>query len=299
MELLGQYDRAAETYQKSLDLHIRLNDPLRIAQSEAFLGNVAWARGDYPNALKLLEGALSRYKKSGDLPGQAWVMDLLGNLHLARENHQEAEKLHRAAYAMALETGDNPEGRAWNDFHLATIELVRGHEEEAQAGFLNALEIFDSLGDVLGEVATCTHLGEIAWLQKDFSAAEKYILKSLRLVIPTGCKPLLADAMINLAYLLVGRGQHKNALGILMLVLSHPTCRQQTKDRMVNLATNLKANFSEKEIEGGFSWAKNYTIEEIASTWVETLSAKKTSEDSGAVGRKTALKTKKRKKSRS
>jgi tetratricopeptide (TPR) repeat protein len=275
LELLGEYDRAQETYQQSRDLYVRLNDNSGIARSQAFLGNVAWAKGNYTNAAKLMEEALSHFKGTGDLAGQAWVTDLMGNLELAKGVHQEAEKYHRAAFAMALDLGESPEGQAWYDYHLAAVELFRGHWDAARSGFLSALGIFTSLGDVLGEVAVYTHLGEIACDQKDYRAAEEYILKSIRLVLPTKCKPLLTDALTSLARLLMGRGEKSKAMGILMIVLSHPTCRQQTKDRMLSLAKALEANFSSQENERGFTWAKQFTIEEIASAWLKTLSTKK------------------------
>ena len=272
VELLGDYDRARDLYQQSVDLHSRLKDDSGVARSEAFLGNIAWAQGVYAKASDLMGKALQHYNGVGDRSGQAWVTDMMANLQLAQGRPTEAEKLHRAAYALALEIGDNPVGRAWNDFHLAAVELERGDREQAQAGFERALEIFHGLGDILGEVACCTHLGEIACARRDFAAAERYILHSLRLALPTGCKPLLIDAMTSLTRLLMGRGENDKALGILMFVLSHPNCRRQTKDRMVALAKALEANFSQKEIAGGFDWAKHFTLEEMASAWVKNLS---------------------------
>jgi ATP/maltotriose-dependent transcriptional regulator MalT len=274
LELLGQYDRAQETYKGSRDLYEGLNDPLGIARAKAFLGNVGWAKGDYAGASRRLEESLHTFRAAGDKPGSAWVLDMLANLHLAQGKHHEAEKLHRDAYELAREIGENPEGQAWNHYHLAAIDLFRGHGEAAQAGFLSALNLFTGLGDVLGQVAVCTHLGEIACGQKNLAEAERYILQALRLVVPTHCKPLLTDALTSLVRLLKARGEESKAMGILMVVLSHPTCRQQTKDRMVTLSKELQANFSSKELESGFRWAKEFTIEEMAKAWIKVLSPK-------------------------
>jgi tetratricopeptide (TPR) repeat protein len=274
LELLGEYDRAQETYQGSLDLYVRLNDPKGTARAKAFLGDVAWAKGGYTAALKLLEEALLAFRQADDKPGQAWVSDMMGNLCLAQGKHHEAENFHRSAYAMALEVGESPEGRAWNEYHLAAVELFRGHREAARAGFLNAQQIFTELGDVLGEVAACTHLGEIACDMKNPVEAQRYILQAIRLVLPTQCKPLLADALTSLVRLLKARGEEGKAVAILMVVLSHPTCRQQTKDRMVSLSKAMEANFSAKELESGFTWAKEFTIEEMARAWLKALSPK-------------------------
>ena len=274
LELLGEYDKALETYKESRDLFIQLNDPLGIARSEAFLGNVAWAKGNYAGAKMLLQDAQKYFNEAGDRPCQAWINDLMGNLLLAEGRDSEAESCYRTAFTMAREISESQEGLAWNEYHLAAIKLFRREYGSAKDGFLNALKIFTELKDILGQAATLIHLSEIACEEKDFAAAEKYIVKSIKLVIPTQCKPLLADGLTGLARLLKAKGEDRKAIGVLMFALSHPTCRQQTKDRMVSLSESLEANFSKQEIASGFSWAKDFTIEEMASSWLKAISSK-------------------------
>jgi len=274
LELLGEYEKALEHYKESRTLYIELSDHLGIARSKAFLGNVAWAKGDYASAKALLEDAQKYFNETRELSCQAWVNDLIGNLLLAEGRDVEAEGCYQAAFAMVREMGENPEGMAWNQYHLAAIQLFRCHYGSAREGFWGALKMFTEMKDVLGQAATQIHLGEIACEEKDFLAAEKHIVKSINLVIPTQCKPLLADALTGLARLLKARGEDRKAIGVLMFALSHPTCRQQTKDRMVSLLKSLEADFSKQEIEKGFHWAKDFTIEEMASSWLKAVSSK-------------------------
>ena len=56
--------------------------------------------------------------------------------------------------------------------------------------------------------------------------------------------------------------------------LSDPTARQQTKDNMLSLSELLEAHFSKQEIEAGLRWARDYTLEEVASSWLKTFSSK-------------------------
>jgi len=274
LELLGEYNKAVTTYTESRNLYFQLKDNLGVARSNAFLGNVAWAKGDYVSAKKLLEDAQKHFKEVGDLSCQAWVSDLIGNLLLAEGKDVDAESCYHAAFAMAQKVGKSPEGQAWNEYHLAAVRLFRKEWGPAQGGFLKALEIFTELGDVLGQVATLTHLGEIACEQKDFSDSEKYILQSIKLVVPTQCKPLLVDALTGLARLMKGKGEDSQAVGILTSALSDPTARQQTKDHMISLSELLETHFSKQEIEAGLRWAKDYTLEEIASSWLKAVSSK-------------------------
>jgi len=85
---------------------------------------------------------------------------------------------------------------------------------------------------------------------------------------------LLTDALTGLAQLLKAKKEEKKAISLLMVALSHPTCRQQTKDRMVALILQLESNLSRQEVEGGFKWAKAVSLEEMATSWVSTVSPK-------------------------
>jgi tetratricopeptide (TPR) repeat protein len=274
LELLGEYSKAITTYTESRNLYLELNDHMGEARSKGFLGNVSWAKGDYANAKNLLEDAYQDFKEADNLPGQAWVKDLMGNLLLAEKKDVEAENCYRDAFAMARKVGKSPEGQAWNEYHLAAVELFRRHWEPAQNGFLKALKIFTEIGDVLGQVAALVHLGEIACEKKDFAEAEKYILESIKLVVPAQCKPLLADAMTGLARLIKGKGEDDKAIQILTAALSDPTCRQQTKDHMVSLSELLEVHFSKKETENALRWPNDFTMEEMASSWLKSFSPK-------------------------
>jgi len=274
LELLGEYDKAVTTYTESRNLYLKLNDHQGVARSKAFLGNVFWAKGDYANAKKLLEEARKYFKEANYLPGQAWVNDLIGNLLLAEGKDAEAESCYAAAFAMAQKVGKSPEGQAWNEYHLAAVKLFRRQWGPAREGFLKALKVFAEIGDVLGQVATLIHLGEVDCEEKDFEGAEKYILQSIKLVVPTQCKPLMVDALTGLARLMKGKGEDSDAIRILTSALSDPTARQQTKDHMLSLSELLEAHFSKPEIEAGLRWARDYTLEEVASSWLKTFSLK-------------------------
>jgi tetratricopeptide (TPR) repeat protein len=273
-EILGKYAEARRAYEESLEVFESLMDLQAIARSKAHLGNVCWATGDYAQASVYLEGAQSRFQEIKDVPGQAWVKDLMGNLRLALRQDFEAEKYYEESNALVQKHGASLENNAWAEFHRGALFLFRGKFSEAKERFLEALKRFVNLKDALGQVATLVHLGEIACNQKKVSEAEPYLQKAAKLVLPTNCKPLLADVLTGVAQLLKAQGDERKAIGILMVALSHPTCRQQTKDRMVALAMTLQTSFSVKGADEGFQWAKSVSIEEMASAWLTTVAAK-------------------------
>jgi tetratricopeptide (TPR) repeat protein len=274
LELLGEYNKAITTYLESRMLYLELNDHLGAVRSKAFLGNVFWAKGDYENAKRLLKEAQAYFKEAGNLPGLAWVYDLMGNIFLAEGKDVEAESRYSSAWDMAQKAGKSPEGEAWNEYHLAAVQLFRGQWGPAKDGFLKALKLFTEIGDVLGQVSTLTHLGEIDCLDKNLSEAEKYVLQSIKLVVPTQCKPLLADALTGLARLMKSKGEDGKAMKILQSALSDPTCRRQTRDDMVPLSELLKSHFTRQELESGLHWANDYSLEVAASSWLKSFGSK-------------------------
>ncbi len=271
---MGEYPRARETYEAGLKIFLHSGERSNLALLKGYLGNVAWATGDYAEAARLLDEALFLFRESGDLTRQAWVHDLMGNLQLALREDQQAELFYRTAFSLVEERGGNMENRAWNQYHLGTLAFFRKDLTQARERFVEALGFFDRLKDELGQVATFIHLGEVGCDQKDFPEAKKHFQKAVQKVLPTQCKPLLADALTGVARLLKAQGDERKAVGLLMVALSHPTCRQQTKDRMVALSVALEARFSSREMETGFHWAKSVSMEEMASAWVSGISSK-------------------------
>ena len=270
-DLMGLYSQASATYQEALKHFLQSGAKSEIARTKAFLGAVGWAMGDYSESGRLLAEALFLYEEMQDTRGQAWVLDLIGNLKLAMRDDQEAERSYLKSHELMCGIGVSPEVAAWELFHRGTIELFREHFSQARSYFEEALKTFQKEPDVLGRVVTHIHLGEIACEQKKLSEAQEHFQKAVEEVLPTGCTPLLMDALVGVSQLLKAQGLERKAIGILMVALSHPTCRQQTKDRMVSLVIHLESRFTSQEVQGGFHWAREVSIEEMAKAWVDSL----------------------------
>ncbi len=273
-EILGEYSQAKRDYEESLALFQNLNDYQGIARSKAHLGNVGWATGDYQESARLLQDALNFYHAAQDVSGEAWVHDLMGNLRLAMRDGEGAERHYQMAYTLVEGLGQNLQVESWNSFHMATVDFFKGKSDPAKERFAEALQGFTRLRDVLGQVSVLIHLGEIACGQKKISEAEGHFQKAVQLVLSTECRPLLADTLTGVAQLLKAKGDERKAIGLLMVTLSHPACRQQTKDRMVAMAMALQSSFSPTEAQAGFEWAKAVSLEDMANGWIAALSPK-------------------------
>ena len=276
-EIQGAYEQAQELYQKALLEFQNLSDLQGMARAKAHLGNIGWATGDYAEASKLMQEALSLYRLSEDVPGEAWVYDLMGNLRLAMRQDEEAEQFYETAFSLVTTLGINLENTAWYDYHLGVLSLLREDVAVSKKRFTDALKGFVKLKDDLGQTTALIHLAEIACHEKDAAGAQKLLQKAVELVVPTQCHPIIADLLTGIAQLLKLQGNDRKAISMLLVALSHRTCRQQTKDRMVAMASSLEAKLSPKEIADGFHWAKTVPLDEMATSWASSLSRAKKS----------------------
>jgi tetratricopeptide (TPR) repeat protein len=209
----------------------------------------------------------------GDSRGEAWTLDLLGNLKLAQREDAEAEDFYRRAFVLLSQEGLSPLSRGWYGYHQGTLWSFRQEAGRAEAEFLEALGHFEKAKDKLGLAATLIQLGEGACLQKNFSSSRRYFQRAVGLCLQARLLPFLADGITGVARLLKAEGDERQAISFLMVALSHPTCRRQTKDRAVAFSLELQSHFPPQEVEGAAQWAKAARLEDVAASWLSANSA--------------------------
>jgi hypothetical protein len=138
----------------------------------------------------------------------------------------------------------------------------------ARKWFEKGLTFFEKTDDPLGQVTSLTHLGETALEQGKVARAEKFFTKALRLALPIQLIPHAVDLLVALAKLLKAKNDERSALVFLVAALNHPTCRRQTKDKIVQFATKLEAQFSTDEVQDAVQQAKATRVEDLAQAWL-------------------------------
>ena len=162
---------------------------------------------------------------------------------------------------------------------MGAVYLFRASLDDAKDEFEKAYRIFEAQKDSLGQAATLTHLGEIACKKNKNQQAQEYLKQDVKLILSGKSSPLLVDALAGVAQLLQVQGEDKKAISLLMVALSNPTCRQQTKDRMVSIASELETSFTPGEVDKGFRWAKGADLEEMAQGWLNSLTLETVKKD--------------------
>ncbi len=268
--MLGDYAGARQMFHEGMAISRDLGDSRAVAWSKSLLGQVDWATGDYPKAFKLYEEALALYQNLGDVRGEALILDLMGNIRLVQNEDREAEIFYGRAYDLLTKEGPNTLNRAWRQYHLGALSVTREHWKEAKGLFLKGLRYFDRCHNLLGQTLSLLKLGEIDCREKDPGEARRHFEKALRLALDSRLFPLLVDGLIGIAQLLKDVGDERQAISFLLAALNHPTCRQETKDRIVAFSMDLKSHFSAEEVEGAIQWAKASRIEDVAAAWLSS-----------------------------
>ena len=183
---------------------------------------------------------------------------------MALRDFDEADRLYDRSQAILKKEGTNPLSQGWHCYHKGTVQFFKGRALPAEKWFKKSFTHFKKIKDPLGQVASLTHLGETALEKGKLKAAENYFVQALDLALPIRLIPHLVDLLVALAQLLKARNDERSALVFLVAALNHPTCRRQTKDRIVQFATRLEARFSTDEVQDAVQQAKASRVEELA-----------------------------------
>ncbi|MBN1209468.1 MAG: tetratricopeptide repeat protein, partial [Myxococcaceae bacterium] len=125
------------------------------------LGDIALARSQHEEARHLFEQARPLFQQVGSILGEANCIQRLGDIALARSQHEEARRLFEQARPLFQQVGSIL-GEANCIQRLGDIALARSQHEEARRLFEQARPLYQRVGDILGEANCIRSLGDIA-----------------------------------------------------------------------------------------------------------------------------------------
>lgn len=149
------------------------------------LGDIALARTDHEGARKAYEEAMPLYRAAADFGGQAKCISRLGDIALARTEHQAARKAYEEALPLCRRAG-SVLGEANCIKGLGDIALARTEHEAARKAYEEAKPLYRAASSVIGEANCILSLGHIALRRMDYGAARQAYDEALPLYQKAG-----------------------------------------------------------------------------------------------------------------
>jgi len=174
------FEAARDDVERALELSRAVDDPRTIGAAYFQASLIADREGHWVLARNYAERAREAYAELADRVHVSQLTNNLGGLNFLLGNTEQAVKLLKEAFAIALELGrDADAGRAVSS--LAQVHLRTGNVEQAEEQARHALELLDGRVDYVDEIGSAQLVLGRALLEQQrldeaeaaFGAAEK------------------------------------------------------------------------------------------------------------------------------
>jgi predicted ATPase/serine/threonine protein kinase len=194
----GNYEQALRLFQNALTLYQRLGDKWGIAATLNGLGDMAQQRGNYAEATAHYEDALVLFKELGNQQAVSYVLNNLGNVARDEGDYERALEIHEEALALFRNLGDK-RALATSLFNLGEVAQYKGDYGRAAELQNESLALKREVGDKRGITFSLANLGDIARHQGAYKRAAGFYAESLTLCREIGDKRGVAFCLEGLA----------------------------------------------------------------------------------------------------
>lgn len=241
----GEYRAAQQHFSASLRIAQQRQDHYRIAWSQTMLGEVAHRLGQLDEAERLLTAALAIWRAIGG--GTAPCLTRLGAVLLDTGEYAKALPLLQESVAISSQR-DDPEDMATALVVLGKAALLTGQAEVALYFGQESVATFRRVGVQDRLAKALVVLGEVHAAQHDWSAARTAFTDALRIAHPLEFVPITLNALYGLASVAVEEGSLKEALRLLLHVLTHPATEARTRAEAEQLRAVIEGRLPGEEV---------------------------------------------------
>jgi tetratricopeptide (TPR) repeat protein/tRNA A-37 threonylcarbamoyl transferase component Bud32 len=196
----GDYGRAAELLNDSLQWAVRAAELDAQANALHSLGYVAIYTGDNPDAVRRFTESLNLCQQSGNVLGMADSLRALARIESSQGNYATAHAHLENSLSLSWESGSEWHvARALAD--LGSIQAMQGAFGPAIRYLEDSLSINRTSGDRVGAAHALLNIGQLFVFQRAFERATEALQDSVRIANEIGDQRAIADALNNLAYI--------------------------------------------------------------------------------------------------
>jgi len=206
----GAHSAAEWYFRGSLELGKRLGAQRTVVLSLEKLSSVATRRGDYLEAIRLLEECLKLFRSLEDVRGMAACLGSLGSAFLLQGERTRAGMVLEEALRLIGESAYPRERSALLE-RLARCLTLGGELEEARGVYEKSLELGRSLRHPERVAAALHGLGELALRQGELDAAWQRVEESLEIRQGLHARQAVAESFNTLGLIAWRKGDGERA----------------------------------------------------------------------------------------
>lgn len=152
------------------------------------------------------EIALGAVRGTQNVRGEAMLLCSLGELALVEQRLEDAAHNLRAAIA-AFEAVGSSHGRGLATGHLAFVDRLQGHGEQALARYRNAITDLRAAGDKVAESHALSGMANVYLDRKEYDKVESLLNDALSICAGLGVRRMMAQVTYRMAELRLEQGQ--------------------------------------------------------------------------------------------
>jgi tetratricopeptide (TPR) repeat protein len=180
LTLLGKIMDAQKSYYKAKKLFKKHGNKTGIAATLHELGTIEQKRGNFPNAIEILNESIEKWREVSNDLGIAMELHHLGIIEMAKHNYPLAKKFYHLSLEKKRKVGARSE-MAVTLYNLARIDVDEGDLPEAKLLCGESLEILKESGDIVGIRNALLLLSEIEYKKGNDVEAKKLYNQSLEI----------------------------------------------------------------------------------------------------------------------
>jgi predicted ATPase/DNA-binding XRE family transcriptional regulator len=265
MEMTGDYPRALELYSEGLEVATAIDD--RWFKAVCLTLHTALVGIDHnivkPEIThKRLQSVVADWRLIGDPRLIAFALDFLSRSarRLGRYEEARAALEENAALNNSIGFGWGL-GTAYRG--LGIVAQAQGNHQQAIDMFHKSLDTFTELGGSWYVARVLAEMGRSILALGNEAEAGRVWRESLRIGAEIRGMPVVLEALVGLASLRGKRGETQSALELLLIILNHPACHQEIKNRASALQAELEAQLTPTEIEAIQAHTGEKTVEAV------------------------------------
>lgn len=210
-ELVGQWEEAAADYNESLKRSRVLNNWYLIGRCNRRLGNLLMLRGNYADAKRYLDVAITCFELAGDKIGTAKTYGNLGAFFFRQGSYDSA----KSWFAKAIEINRSVNRESENAGIVANLGLIfmnQGHYDEGIRWLEEQLDIAERAQDKQGLTTLYTNLGIIYLEKNSLDSALLCLEKGLTLSEELGNKLFVTICIGSIGSVWEKKGDYSKAM---------------------------------------------------------------------------------------